>query len=60
MADSRHGRYGRTNVDVASVQQFVMGYQAKEQQKVKDFYSALAVGLTAAAISAYGSRLKRR
>ena len=48
--------YGKTTPDVASVQEFVHGYQAQQTEKAKDNRNALAVGvLTAIAVSSYGS-----
>lgn len=57
MPSFRTPKYGNTAVDVASIQEFVQGYQAKNAAANRDALKALAVGaLTAAAVSFYRDR----
>jgi hypothetical protein len=53
MADSRHDRYGASTVDLASVREFVIGFQAADAQRKKDAHRAIRTGLlTAGAVVA--------
>ena len=61
MAATQHDRYGSTNVDLASVREFVVGFQAADEQRREDAHRAIKTGLlTAAAVVAIGMLRKKR